>query len=210
MASGKAIKMLEVLRILKGQYPEAHCFLDHDSPFQLLVATILSAQCTDERVNKVTPALFEKYPDAQAMAKAPVSKIEKLIQSTGFFRNKAKSIVGASKAIVKDYHGDVPRDMESLTKLPGVGRKTANVVLGNAYQIPGLVVDTHVGRLCRRLGFTKETDPEKVEAEMMPIVPKPDWTPFSHLLISHGRATCKARSPSCDDCVLDRLCPKIL
>jgi endonuclease-3 len=199
----------KVTEILKREYPEAKCSLDFETPFQLLVATILSAQCTDERVNKVTPALFRRYPGPREMAQAPVAEIEKLIQSTGFFRNKALSISETSQVLVKEHGGEVPADMDKLVVLRGVGRKTANVVLGNAFGVPGMPVDTHVGRLSRRLGFTRQNDPVKVEQEMTALVPSEDWTIFSHLLIYHGRAICMARGPLCDDCQLSRLCPKI-
>lgn len=203
-------RMGQILKILEREYSEAKCSLHYETPFQLLVATILSAQCTDERVNKVTPILFKKYPDAQAMSKATQTQIEKMIQSTGFFRSKAKSILETSKALVEKHDGVVPRNLNDLIALRGVGRKTANVVLGNAYGIPGLVVDTHVGRLSRRMGFTKETDPEKVEAEMMKLVPQEKWTVFSHYLIDHGRTQCTARPlPRCEECVVARFCPKI-
>jgi endonuclease-3 len=201
--------MTEILKILKREYPEAKCSLEYQNPFELLVATILSAQCTDERVNKTTPALFSKYPTPQAMADARIQDIEKLIQSCGFYRNKAKSLKDASADIIKLHEGKVPDDLDHLTKLRGVGRKTANVVLGNAYGIPGLVVDTHVGRLSRRMGFTREMDPEKVEQAMMKIVPREDWTLFAHLLIYHGRAICTARKALCDECPIARYCPKI-
>lgn len=201
--------MREVIGRLKREYPDVRCFLDHESPWQLLQATILSAQCTDARVNMVTPALFKAYPDARAMARAKLKDVEKLIQSTGFFRNKAVSLIESSKTIVEQHGGELPRNLEALTALRGVGRKTANVVLGNAFGIAGLVVDTHVGRLCRRLGFTQETDPVKVEHAMMKLVPKEDWVVFSHLLISHGRAICDARKPLCDECMLKDRCPRI-
>lgn len=201
--------MKEVLRRLKREYPEAHCALNHRNAFELLCATILSAQCTDARVNLVTPELFRRYPDPQSMARASVGDLEKRIQSTGFFRNKAQSLSQMSQALVRDHGGEVPRTLEELTALRGVGRKTANVVLGNVFGIPGLVVDTHVGRLSRRMGFTRSIDPEKVEQEMMKLVPRDDWTLFSHLLISHGRAVCDARKPRCGECVLSGLCPKV-
>jgi endonuclease-3 len=201
--------MGEVLAILKREYPEATCSLDYRTPFQLMVATILSAQCTDERVNKTTPALFARYPGPRELAAAQPPELEKLIQSTGFFRSKAKSLLAASRAIVEEHGGEVPRDLEALVKLRGVGRKTANVVLGNAFGIPGLVVDTHVGRLCRRLGFTRQADPVKVEHAMMEYVPRGDWTLFSHLLISHGRAICTARKAFCGSCPVSRYCPKV-
>jgi endonuclease-3 len=201
-------RMLEIIRILKREYPEVRCFLDFQTPFQLLVATILSAQCTDERVNKTTPALFARFPDAKAMARAKVTEIERLVQPTGFYRNKAKSIFETSKVLVADYAGEVPGTMEELIALRGVGRKTANVVLGNAYGVPGFVVDTHVGRLTRRLGFTRETDPVKLEYAVREFVPEPDWSKFSLWLIAHGRAVCTARRAKCDECLLAKLCPK--
>ena len=202
-------RMAEVLRVLKREYPEAKCSLDFETPFQLLVATILSAQCTDDRVNLVTPELFRKYPGPREMAAAPVAELEKLVQTTGFFRNKAMSISESAKAIVEQHGGKVPGDLEKLVALRGVGRKTANVVLGNVFDVPGLVVDTHVGRLSRRLGFTRQNDPVKVEHEMMELVLREDWTIYSHLLIYHGRAVCTARRAMCEDCSLARLCPKV-
>lgn len=202
-------RMRKVLKILHALYPDAHCSLIHSSPFQLLIATILSAQCTDERVNLVTPALFRKFPDAKAMAKAKFPELESLIRSTGFYQNKSKSLSETSKLLLERHGGEVPKTIEELTALRGVGRKTANVVLGNAYDVPSLVVDTHVGRLSRRMGFTTQLDPEKVEREMMEIVPKPEWVVYSHLLIDHGRAVCKARTPICAECALFKLCPKI-
>lgn len=198
----------EVLRILRQTYPDAHCELTHRNPFELLIATILSAQCTDVRVNIVTPALFRKYPDAYAMAGAPMQDVEELIRSTGFYRNKAKNIRAASAALTEKHGGKVPRDLESLTVLPGVGRKTANVVLGNAYGIEsGVVVDTHVGRLSQRLGLTKHRDPVKIERDLAKVVPRESWTLWSHLLIWHGRRHCFARKPDCDHCELSALCP---
>lgn len=197
-----------ILQILRATYPDAHCALDHQGAFQLLIATILSAQCTDERVNMVTPALFRKFPDAPSMAAASQEDIEELIRSTGFFRNKAKNIRAAAAAIVQDHHGEVPRDLEALTNLPGVGRKTANVVLGNAFGIEaGVVVDTHVGRLSQRLGLTKHRDPVKIERDLMKVVPQNAWTQWSHLLIWHGRRRCTARKPDCPHCELRTLCP---
>ena len=200
--------MGEILKILKREYPEAKCSLDYETPFQLLCATILSAQCTDARVNIVTPLLFAKYPTPQTMAKATQIQLEKIIQSTGFFRNKAKSLKEMSAALVELYQGEVPREIDQLTALRGVGRKTANVILGNAYGIPGLVVDTHVGRLSRRLGFTEASDPVKVEQEMMKYVPQEDWTLYSHLLIDHGRKVCTSRKAFCELCPISRFCPK--
>lgn len=202
-------RMREILKILEREYPEAECSLVHHGPFQLLIATILSAQCTDERVNKVTPPLFARYPGPREMAAAKPADLEKLIQSTGFFRSKAKSILASSRDIVQKYGGEVPRTLEELYELRGVGRKTANVVLGVAFGVPGLVVDTHVGRISRRMGFTRQHDPVKVEHEMMEIVPRAQWTEYGHLLIHHGRAICTARRAMCDECPIARYCPKI-
>jgi endonuclease-3 len=190
-------------------YPDAHCALHHDNPLQLLIATILSAQCTDVRVNIVTPALFARYPDARAFAEADVGELEKAIQSTGFFRNKARNIKACCEILVRDHAGQVPAAMEQLVTLPGVGRKTANVILGNAFGVPGITVDTHVGRLSRRLGLTRAEDPVKVEQDLMALVPKKDWTMFSHRLIFHGRQVCFARNPNCPGCALAKYCPKI-
>ena len=202
-------RMGEILRILKREYPEAQCSLFFNNPFELLVATILSAQCTDEQVNKITPALFNKFPTPEAMSQAKLSEIEKLVKTTGFFRNKAHNIKEASRAIVEEHGGQVPSTLDELVELRGVGRKTANVVLGNIFGTPGLVVDTHVGRISRRMGFTRSEDPVKVEHEMEVIVPREDWTMFSHLMISHGRAICTARRAKCDECVISRYCPKV-
>src|SRR5262245_7901620 len=203
------LRVRAVVEQLSELYPEAKCALDFRTPLQLLVATILSAQCTDERVNKVTPALFATYPDAAAFAAADPTALEKAIHSTGFFRQKAKSIREASADIVAKHGGEVPHTLEELTALRGVGRKTANVVLGNAYGIPGIVVDTHVGRLSTRLGLTHETDPVKVEFALMPLIPRESWTLFSHWLILHGRAVCHARKPLCSACPLINHCPRI-
>jgi endonuclease-3 len=198
----------ELLQILRQTYPDAHCELHHDGPFQLLVATILSAQCTDVRVNMVTPALFQKYPDAQSLAAAQQADVEDLIRSTGFFRSKAKNLIATAQALVAHHDGEVPRDLEALTHLPGVGRKTANVVLGNAYGIEaGIVVDTHVGRLSQRLGLTKQKDPVKIEKDLIKVIPQDTWTLWSHLLIWHGRRRCMARNPDCPHCELRPLCP---
>jgi endonuclease-3 len=189
-------------------HPDAHCELDHANAFQLLVATILSAQCTDKRVNMTTPALFAAYPTPQAMAEAPVEHLEELVKSTGFFRSKAQSIQGMARALVERHGGEVPADMEALVQLPGVGRKTANVVLGNAFGINhGVVVDTHVGRLATRLGLTRESDPVKVEEALKPLFPQESWTMLSHLLIFHGRRVCDARKPKCGACALADVCP---
>jgi len=197
-----------VLRDLAKLYPDAHCALRHEGPLQLLVATILSAQCTDERVNMVTPALFARYPTAQDYADADLPELEKLIQSTGFFRNKAKNIKECGKAIVERFGGEVPGNLEDLVTLPGVGRKTANVVLGDCFDIPGITVDTHVGRLSRRLALTVEEDPVKVEQDLMKLIPKKDWTIFSHRTIFHGRQVCFARRPNCEECLMSAYCPK--
>ncbi len=198
----------EILGRLETEYPDAHCALDHRSPLELLVATILSAQCTDKRVNMVTPALFARYPTAADYADADMAELEELIRSTGFFRNKAKSLRGLGQALVEEHGGEVPSDMAALVKLPGTGRKTANVVLGNAFGIDeGVVVDTHVGRISRLLGLTEEKDAVKVERELMELVPRTHWTVWSHLLIYHGRAVCVARRPQCAQCVLADLCP---
>lgn len=202
-------RMAEIIRILKREYPEAHCYLHFETPFQLLVATILSAQCTDDRVNKTTPALFKKFPDAESMALAKLPVIENLIQSTGFYKNKAKSILETSKILVEKYDGVVPRTMEELVELRGVGRKTANVILGNAFGTPGFVVDTHVGRITRRMGFTRHHDPVKLEHEVRELVPQSEWSMFSLWLIAHGRAICTARKAKCEECPLTRFCPKI-
>lgn len=189
-------------------YPDAHCELDFRTPLELLVATILSAQCTDKRVNLVTPALFQRCPQASAYMEIEPAELEKIIQSTGFFRAKAKSLRGACTAIVQQHGGEVPRTMEALIALPGVGRKTANVVLGNAYGIDeGVVVDTHVQRLSQRLHLTSQTDPEKIELDLMKLVPRDRWTLFSHWLIWHGRRRCTARSPDCAGCEVQQLCP---
>lgn len=204
-----AVRVRRVLALLKKTYPQAHCSLRHENPFQLLVATVLSAQCTDARVNQVTPALFARFPTPAAMSVAKLSDLESLIRSTGFYKNKAKSLQALSADLVSRHSGAVPQSIEELTRLRGVGRKTANVILGNAFGIPGLVVDTHVGRLSRRLGFTRHEDPVKVEYELMEIIPKKDWTLYSHWLIDHGRAVCDARNPGCEHCVLAELCPKI-
>jgi endonuclease-3 len=202
---------LEYIRRLEQTYPDAKCSLDHRSPYELLVATILSAQCTDVRVNMVTPSLFERFPDPAALADADREDLENRIKSTGFFRNKTKSLLGMARALVDKHHGAVPRTMDELTKLPGVGRKTANVILGNAFgQNEGVVVDTHVTRVAFRLGLTRETDAVKIEQDLIKIIPREKWTLFSHLLIFHGRATCVARRPLCEKCPLWDLCPSSL
>ena len=198
-----------IFRRLGKLYPDAKCALNHESPFQLLIATILSAQCTDVRVNMVTPALFARFPDPKAFAAGRLSEIENLIRSTGFFRNKAKNIQTLCRSLIAEHDGQVPDNLDALVVLPGVGRKTANVVLGNGFNIPGITVDTHVGRLSRRLGFTKHLDPVKVELDLMEIWPKKDWTMFGHRLIFHGRNVCSARKPDCANCAINDLCPKI-
>ena len=198
----------ETIARLKSAYPEARTALDWKNPLELLVATILSAQTTDVRVNAVTPALFAKYPTAADYAAADPTELEEDIRSTGFFCNKAKSLRGMASTLVNDHGGEVPRTMDDLVALPGVGRKTANVVLGNAFGIDeGVVVDTHVRRLSNRLGFTAHSDPEKIEMDLMQTIPSRDWTVFSHLLILHGRSVCKARKPACGDCIMNDLCP---
>ena len=200
--------VIEVLARLKSAYPDAHTELNFETPLQLLIATILSAQCTDKRVNMVTPELFRTFPTARDLACAEVARLEEMIRTTGFFRNKTKSLLGMSAAIVERHNGEVPRTMEELVALPGVGRKTANVVLGNALGVnEGVVVDTHVGRLAIRLGFTNETDPIKVEQVLMKLIPRDDWVIVSHLLIFHGRRVCVARAPRCAECVLNDICP---
>jgi len=198
-----------IFRRLTRLYPDAHCALVHADPFQLLIATILSAQCTDKRVNLVTPALFARFPDARAFADADQREIEDLIRSTGFFRNKAKNIQQLCRVLVDEHGGRVPNTLQELVKLPGVGRKTANVVLGDGFGVPGITVDTHVGRLARRMGFTRLTDAVKVERELMAIWPRKDWTPFSHRMIFHGRQVCAARKPDCGRCTLADVCPKV-
>jgi endonuclease-3 len=198
----------EIYDRLAAHYPDAHCALDFNSPFQLLVATILSAQCTDKRVNLVTPALFRKYRTPAAMAEATQEDLEELIRSTGFFRNKSKSLVGMATAVTEKHAGKVPDEMDALVELPGVGRKTANVVLGNAYgKNEGVVVDTHVGRVSGRLALTKQTDPVKIEQDLVKLLPRERWTQVSHLLIEHGRQICEARKPKCEICFLNDLCP---
>jgi endonuclease-3 len=199
-----------ITRRLKAAYPDAHCALNFKTPLQLLVATILSAQCTDVRVNIVTKDLFKKYPDAEAFAAAKLSDLERAVQTTGFFRNKAKNIKACCSELVASHRGLVPQDLETLVKLAGVGRKTANVVLGTAFGIPtGVVVDTHVGRLSKRLGLTVHKDPVKVERDLMALLPKGQWVAFSHRMIAHGRKVCVARKPRCSICPLADVCPRI-
>jgi endonuclease-3 len=197
-----------IIRRLKRQYPEAKCSLDYYTPLELLVATILSAQCTDERVNLVTPVVFARYRTARDYAEANPEELETIIKSTGFFRNKTKSLIGMGRALVERHGGEVPRTLAELTKVPGVGRKTANVVLGNAFGLDeGVVVDTHVSRLSQRLGFTRHTDAAKIERDLMTLIPRKEWTLFPHLMIHHGRAICQARKPRCEMCPVNDLCP---
>lgn len=197
-----------VVRRLRKAYPDAKCALVHRNPYELTAATILSAQCTDEMVNRTTPALFKRYPTPEKLARARQATVENLIHSTGFFRNKAKNLIGMAKTLVADFGGEVPRTMDELLSLPGVARKTANVVLGVAFgRAEGVVVDTHVGRISRLLGLTFEKDPVKVERDLMELLPRSEWIDFSHRLILHGRKTCIARRPRCGECVLRRLCP---
>ena len=205
-----ARRVRTVLSRLKAAYPDAACALKHDSPFQLLAATILSAQCTDARVNLATPALFARFPDAPALAAADVREVEALVQSCGFFRSKAKNLVGMAAGLVERHGGEVPAKLEALVELPGVGRKTANVVLGVAFGKPaGVVVDTHVGRIARRLAFTDETDAAKVEAELSELLPRGRWVSFPLRTIEHGRAVCVSRKPRCGGCVLRSVCPRV-
>ena len=200
-----------VFDLLSSAYPNAHCELDYRNPFELIVATILSAQCTDKRVNTVTPVLFARYPDAAALAEADRGDVEEIIKSTGFFRSKAKSLVGMARALVERHSAGVPRRMEDLVGLPGVGRKTANVVLGNAFNInSGVVVDTHVARLSKRLRFSTAGDPVRIERDLMPLFARERWTLLSHLLIWHGRRVCDARKPRCGDCVVAQHCPSAM
>lgn len=203
----KKKRAVEIVKRLKTMYPEAKIELDYKTPIQLIVAVILSAQCTDKRVNLVTPALFKKYKTTNDFANAKTKDLEQLIRSTGFYRAKAKSIMGCAKGIVKNFGGKLPNRMEDLITLPGVGRKTANVILGNLYDTPSLVVDTHMKRLANRLALTDQQDPHKIEMELCDVIPKEDWTLFSHLIIWHGRRRCYARKPNCSDCLLNTLCP---
>jgi len=204
-------RALEIQRRLNATYPDAHCELDYRNAFELAVATILSAQCTDKRVNLVTPELFKRWPTPQTLAKARRTDIERVIKSTGFYRNKAKSLSGLAKALVAEHGGDVPRAMDALVKLPGIGRKTANVILGNAYGMnEGVVVDTHVLRLSKRFGLTRQTDAVKVERALMPLFPRESWAKLSHLMIWHGRRICDARKPRCGECPLADVCPSFI
>ncbi|HLE60954.1 MAG TPA: endonuclease III [Thermoanaerobaculaceae bacterium] len=213
MSKGKRATVKRAAAIeagLAAAYPDATCELDFRNPYELLVATILSAQCTDVRVNMVTPALFARLPDATALAGADQVELEGMIRTTGFYRNKAKSLVGMASAVVERHGGEIPARMDDLTKLPGVGRKTANVVLGTAFGMAtGVVVDTHVARLAKRLGLSEETDPEKIEQDLMELFPPASWVALGHRLILHGRRVCKARKPACDQCSLAPFCPRI-
>jgi endonuclease III len=211
-ASGRGMmqteeKVRKILHTLNKSYPDARCALNHANPFQLLVATILSAQCTDERVNKVTPSLFAAFPSPENLAAANASAVERLVRSTGFFRAKTRSLLGAAQRITKEHGGQVPRSMEELLQLPGVARKTANVVLGTAYGVPaGVVVDTHVKRIAQRLGLSRNREPEKIERDLMRLIPQKQWIRFSHQVIFHGRRICLARSPKCARCPLYQEC----
>ncbi len=206
----KRERVEEIIRRLWDEYPDATTSLEHTSPYELLVATILSAQCTDERVNQVTPELFDKYPTPADLADADPEDVQEIIHSTGFYRQKTKSLIGMAQSVMENHDGEVPSTMKELVKLRGVGRKTANVVLGNAFgKDEGVVVDTHVKRLSGRLGLTQETTPEKIEEDLMELVPADSWTDLPHLFIFHGRAVCKAPTPNCDECVLADLCPSV-
>ncbi len=206
--SARRDRAAEVYDLLSSEYPDAHCELDFENPFQLAVATILSAQTTDERVNSVTPELFRRYPDARALASGQQEDVEEIIRSTGFFRNKAKNIIGFARGLMAEHGGQVPAEMDALASLPGVGRKTANVILGNAFErAEGVVVDTHVKRLANLLRLTRHETPEKIELDLMELFPRERWTLLSHLLIWHGRRVCIARRPQCEECVVTRLCP---
>jgi endonuclease-3 len=203
----KKVRAKVIYRQLSKNYPNVRCELDYKNAFQLLVATVLSAQCTDKRVNQTTPALFKKYPNPQKMAKADLRDIQKLVKSTGFFRAKAKNIKGLSNKIMEEFDGKVPSNLEDLIILPGVGRKTANVVLGHAFGVPGITVDTHFGRLSRRFGWSKQNNPVKVEFEVGELIPQKEWTNLSQLMIWHGRRVCHSRKPACGACALAKLCP---
>jgi endonuclease-3 len=204
----KRARTEEILRRLKAAYPNTRLALNFRNPLELLVATLLAAQCTDKKINEVTPELFRRLPTAQALGEASLETLEELVKSTGFFRNKAKAVKGLGQALVADHEGEVPDTLEELTRLPGVGRKTANVVLGNAFgKTVGIAVDTHVQRLSKRLGLTEESDPEKIEGDLEGLVPREDWTVVAHLLQDHGRAVCLARKPACDQCTVNEICP---
>ena len=207
---GKAkMRVGKIITLLKKSYPDAKCSLNFKSPLELLIATVLSAQCTDERVNKVTKDLFKKYKSAEDYARARPEILEDDIRSTGFYKNKAKSIINCCKKISQNHEGSVPDTLEELVELDGIGRKTANVILGNAFNTPGITVDTHVKRIANRLGLTKNQDPVKIEYDLMELIPQKAWTHFSHLIIFHGRNTCMARKPLCGECVIEDYCPKV-
>lgn len=210
-SASAAERMSEIIRLLHETFPDAHCELNFNNAWELLVATILSAQCTDQKVNQVTPALFARYPTPEALAEAEIEDIEKMIYSTGFYRNKAKNIQGAARRLVTVYGGEIPTDINELLTLPGVARKTANVVLGNAFRITeGIVVDTHVKRIANRLGLTQESTPEKIERDLMALTPHEEWIDLSHLLIFLGRRVCDAKKPNCAQCTIRHLCPSSL
>lgn len=208
--AAKKSRTKTIVKLLKKNYPDAHCALDHKNAFELLIATILSAQCTDQRVNLVTPNLFKKFPTPKSYLGADVSEIEELVRTTGFYKNKAKNIKACAEQLVKLHKGKVPDTMEELHALPGVGRKTANVVLGNIFGVPGMVVDTHVTRVSNRLGLVKGTDAVKLEMALQELVPKKDWTMYSHYIITHGRGLCQARKPDCKNCFLNLHCPQLI
>lgn len=209
-ADDRKPRALKIARVLAKTYADAECALHHDNPFQLLAATILSAQCTDERVNMVTPSLFAKYPTPAALARAKQSDVEKIVQSTGFFRSKSANLIGMAQGLMEHFGGELPRTLDEMISLPGVGRKTANVVLGTAFGLPtGVVVDTHVKRITKLLGLTKNKTPEKIEFDLQQLLPKSEWINFSHRLIHHGRRICIARRPKCEDCPLLTLCPRV-
>jgi len=203
----KKKRAVKILSLLENEYPDAKCHLNFDGPFELLIGCILSAQCTDKRVNEVTPELFKKYPTPYEFSEAEKTELEQDIHSCGFFRAKAKSILNCSKALVEEYKGEVPKTMDELTKLAGVGRKTANVVLGNYFGIPGIIVDTHIKRLSTRLGLTTNSDPTKIEHDLNELIPQEKWTVFSNSLGDHGRTVCHARKPLCGDCMISHFCP---
>lgn len=206
--AARRARAAEVYDLLEQEYPDAHCELDFRDAFQLAVATILSAQTTDERVNMVTPVLFGRYPNAEALANASQEDVEEIVRSTGFFRNKARNVIGFARGLMAEHGGEVPRTLTDLSALPGVGRKTANVILGNAFGVnEGVVVDTHVKRLAARLAFTREETPERIERSLMDLFPPERWTMLAHLLIWHGRRVCIARKPRCEACVVSHLCP---
>ncbi|MFC1623973.1 endonuclease III [Candidatus Omnitrophota bacterium] len=204
------VRIPVIIKILRKTYPQSSTALFYKTPFQIMIATILSAQCTDERVNKITPSLFKKYKDVYDFARVKAPSLEKEIHSAGFYRNKARNIIASSKKIVKDFNGKVPSSMKELVSLPGVARKTANIVLSSGFKkTEGIAVDTHVKRLSGRLGLSKENIPEKIEKDLMEIVPREDWIDFNYMLVEHGRKTCKARKPLCPDCAINKFCPKI-